>query len=76
MKWMRCLADDIAVTAARSEYGRRMGRGVVVDFDEVIAPARNGGQAFTLGDALAGRQDCFEPVEPETPAAMPTLAEE
>jgi len=59
---MRCLTADIAVTAPKAEYGRRMGAGAVVDFDEVIIPAQNGKVAFTLGDALAGRENCFEPV--------------
>lgn len=59
---MRCLTADIAVTAPRAEYGRRMGAGAVVDFDEVIVPAQNGQPAFTLGDALAGRESCFEDV--------------
>lgn len=64
---MRCLTADIAVTAPRAEYGRRMGAGAVVDFDEVIVPAQNGRPAFTLGDALAGRESCFE--DASTPAA-------
>ena len=71
MKWMRCLVDDISVSASRHEYGRRMGLGAVVDFDEVIAPKTAKAPAFTLGDALAGMHDCFEPVNPTPPVAAP-----
>lgn len=59
-KLMRCLVEEIAVAAPRAEYGRRMGAGLVVDFDEVIIPAAGEKAAYTLGDALAGRHDCFE----------------
>ena len=59
---MRCLAADLAVSCERAEYGRRMGAGAVVDFDEVIIPAQGKKPAYTLGDALRGREDCFEAV--------------
>jgi hypothetical protein len=50
-----------------------MGAGAVVDFDEVIVPAQGTKPAFTLGDALAGRHDCFEPViaDGDEPQAAP-----
>lgn len=64
---MRCLIDDISVVSSRAEYGRRMGLGAVVDFDEVILPAQGDQAAYTLGDALKGRDDCFEAVAPAPP---------
>lgn len=64
-RWMRCLVNDIAVSNARAEYGRRMGAGAIVDFDEIIVPVLGGEPAYTLGDALLGREACFEAVTPD-----------
>lgn len=69
-KMMRALVET-SVSAVRYEFGKQIGVGLVVDFDEVIAPKTKTTPAFTLGDALAGRHDCFEPV---TPAAVPLNA--
>ena len=69
-KMMRALVET---DVSAGPYGKQIGVGLVVDFDEVIAPKTKTTPAFTLGDALEGRHDCFEPV---TPAAVPLNAAE
>jgi hypothetical protein len=58
-------------------------RDAVVDFDEVVRPARPGREALTLRDALSAHVDKFEPVveapsvatQDEAQPAMPAAEE-
>ena len=73
-KWMRCVAgDEVSVTATASEYGRRMGFGAIVDFEEVVTPATGDRPAYTLGDALEGVHHLFESATPEPVAFTPPV---
>lgn len=79
MKAMQCKVLEMSVR--HGEFGERIGRGKVVDFDRVVSKrdatladenagiAKRGTQVpITLGDLLQGREDCFEPVDAEPSA--------
>ena len=55
-RWHICRAS-IAVQSDKHEYSRAFGPGAQVDLDEMVAPG------VTLAQLIAGREDCFEPVE-------------
>ena len=59
MRWMRCLGE-LAIRG--DDFGRRLGPGALIDFDEQLAPG------YRVAEALKGRETCFEPVEPSAPS--------
>jgi hypothetical protein len=66
MKMMKCLVDGIVV-APRDGAVEALEAGSSYDFDRVITTS--GDKPYTLGEALAGREDAFEPVA--APATKP-----
>lgn len=62
MRRMTCLVSEVAIQGP--DFGRRIGAGAVVDFDEVLTGT------FTIAEAVRGREDCFAPLadEAEAPA--------
>jgi hypothetical protein len=66
MRQMRCLTEEIAITGPT--FGLRIGLGQVVDFDQPVSGT------MTIGDAVAGRQDCFEAAEPPAPTTRARAA--
>lgn len=49
---------------------REIAVGQLVDFDERLT------DAITLGEAVKGREDCFEPIEAAAAEAEPAAAED
>ena len=70
------MAVHVTLAPPVDERVIRIEPGTVVDFDEIVRPARPGRDAFTLGQAVAHRLDCFEAcgVEGASPAGDPPLA--
>ena len=66
MRHMRCLTEEIAI--AGQNFGLRIGLGQVVDFDAPVSGT------MTIGDAVAGRENCFEAVEPPAPPPRARVA--
>lgn len=62
--WMRCRAQ---LTLSGSWGSEHLWPGLEVNFARELAPG------FTVADAVAGREDCFEPVAPAQPVAPRTL---
>lgn len=57
----RCLAA-VNVYVRATQTAVELQAGMDVDLDRELAPG------FTLGDAVAGREDCFEPIGDDPPA--------
>lgn len=66
MKMMKCLVDGIVV-APRDGAVEALYAGCTYDFDRVLTTV--GDKPYTFGEALAGREDLFEPVA--VPATKP-----
>lgn len=74
MRQVRCNLEGVSISYR--EFSRALGRGAVVDLDEVVGrrppvvdaegrlvePARD----MRVEDLLQGRLECFSPVEPES----------
>lgn len=70
MRMMRCLA--VMEIVKRDGTGLPLQAGMEVDFDRVIDEKTG----YTIGDAVAGRDECFEPVVVSSAAASSGAAEE
>jgi hypothetical protein len=66
-RWSICRAY-LTVQSTQHEYSRAFGPGAQVDLDEVVAPG------VTIADLVAGREDCFSPVEEAPSPAARTRA--
>jgi len=84
VRLMRCALSSVSeISLSYGEFSRELGGGAVVDFDQVVgrqaavtdvdgrelAPARS----VTIEDLLAGRLECFVPVEAASPQERPRL---
>lgn len=66
-KLYRCRTET-SVTCRNPEFGRRMGRGQLVDLAEVVSKNK-AGEDVVLGDLV--RRDCFEDMELPTKTPPP-----
>jgi hypothetical protein len=67
MRRMRCLAE-LTIQPTGTGLREELWPGLEVDFDRELAPG------LTVAQAIAGREDCFEPAAAEEPG--PPVAKE
>ena len=66
MRMMRC-KGELAIRIPSTGLFEEFWPGKPVDFDRVLL--KDGERAYTVADAVAGREDLFEPIPSETKKA-------
>lgn len=61
MRRMRCKAE-LTIRIVGTEHVEELWPGLEVDIDRELKPG------LTIAHAISGREDCFEPVSPASPA--------
>lgn len=59
MRMMRCIAG-LSVTIVGTDVTEHFWPGLEVNFDRELKPATEHKPAYTLAEAVAGRENCFE----------------